>query len=65
MIQDAHVGIGIVCLEGQEAKPASDYSIGQFRFLARPMLVHGRWSYKRPSKMVLHTIYENAILILC
>ncbi len=65
MIQAAHVGIGIVGLEGQEAKLASDYSIGQFRYLARLMLVHGRWSYKRLAKMVLYTIYKNAILILC
>lgn len=65
MIQAAHVGIGIVGLEGQEAKLASDYSFGQFRFLARLMLVHGRWSYKRMAKMVLYTIYKNAILILC
>lgn len=65
MIQAAHVGVGIVGLEGQEAKLASDYSIGQFRFLARLMLVHGRWSYKRLSKMVLYTIYKNAALTLC
>lgn len=65
MIQAAHVGVGIVGLEGQEAKLASDYSIGQFRFLARLMLVHGRWSYKRLSKMVLYTIYKNATLTLC
>lgn len=65
MIQAAHVGIGIVGLEGQEAKLASDFSIGQFRFLARLMLVHGRWNYKRLSKMVLYTIYKNATLTLC
>ncbi|CDF35124.1 unnamed protein product [Chondrus crispus] len=65
MIQAAHVGVGIVGLEGQEAKLASDYSIGQFRFLGRLMLVHGRWSYKRLSKMVLFTIYRNAALTLC
>lgn len=65
MIQAAHVGVGIVGLEGQEAKLASDYSIGQFRFLARLMLVHGRWNYKRLSKMVLYTVYKNAALTLC
>lgn len=65
MIQAAHVGVGIVGLEGQEAKLASDYSIAQFRFLARLMLVHGRWSYKRLAKMVLYTIYKNAALTLC
>lgn len=65
MIQAAHVGVGIVGVEGQEAKLASDYSIGQFRFLQRLMLVHGRWSYKRLSKMVLYTVYKNMALTLC
>lgn len=62
MIQAAHVGVGIVGLEGQEAKLASDFSIGQFRFLQRLMLVHGRWSYKRLSKMVLFLIYKTMLL---
>lgn len=65
MIQAAHVGVGIVGLEGQEAKLASDFSIAQFRFLARLMLVHGRWNYKRLSKMVLYTVYKNMTLTLC
>lgn len=65
MIQAAHVGVGIVGLEGQEAKLASDFSISQFRFLARLMLVHGRWNYKRLAKMVLYTIYKNTALALC
>ena len=65
MIQAAHVGVGIVGLEGQEAKLASDFSIAQFRFLGKLMLVHGRWSYKRLAKMVLYTIYKNATLTLC
>jgi phospholipid-transporting ATPase len=65
MIQAAHVGVGIVGLEGQEAKLASDFSIGQFRFLARLMLVHGRWNYKRLSKMVLYTVYKNMTLTMC
>jgi len=65
MIQAAHVGVGIVGVEGKEAKLASDFSIGQFRFLTRLMVVHGRWSYKRLSKMVLYTIYKNSLLTLC
>lgn len=65
MIQAAHVGVGIVGVEGKEAKLASDFAIGQFRFLARLMVVHGRWSYKRLSKMVLYTIYKNSLLTLC
>lgn len=32
---------------------ASDFSIAQFRFLKRLLLVHGRWSYRRLSKVIL------------
>jgi len=35
MIQKAHVGVGIYRAEGREAVNASDFAIGQFRFLRR------------------------------
>ena len=41
MIQRAHVGVGINGKEGMQAVMASDYSIAQFRFLTRLLLVHG------------------------
>lgn len=47
MIQEAHVGVGIAGEEGRQAVMSSDYAIGQFRFLTRLLLVHGRWSYRR------------------
>ncbi len=43
----AHIGVGISGQEGMQAVLASDYSIAQFRFLERLLLVHGRWSYYR------------------
>ena len=46
MIQAANVGVGIAGEEGRQAVMSSDYAIGQFRFLTRLLLVHGRWSYK-------------------
>uniref|UniRef100_A0A7S1TDZ2 Phospholipid-transporting ATPase n=1 Tax=Compsopogon caeruleus TaxID=31354 RepID=A0A7S1TDZ2_9RHOD len=64
MIRAAHIGVGIVGLEGQEARLASDFSIGQFRFLKKLLLVHGRWFYKRITKMALFTIYKNIMLAL-
>ena len=64
MINEAHVGIGISGLEGLQAARASDYSIGQFRFLQRLLLVHGRWSYKRVSKVILYCFYKNILLYL-
>lgn len=47
MIQEAHVGIGITGKEGMQAARSSDYSIAQFRFLVKLLLVHGRWNYIR------------------
>jgi phospholipid-translocating ATPase len=43
MIKAAQIGVGIHGREGNAAVAASDYSIAQFRFLARLLLVHGRW----------------------
>uniref|UniRef100_A0A0N5A7W7 Phospholipid-transporting ATPase n=1 Tax=Syphacia muris TaxID=451379 RepID=A0A0N5A7W7_9BILA len=45
--------------EGMQAVLASDFSIGQFRFLQRLLLVHGRWSYLRMSKFLRYFFYKN------
>jgi phospholipid-transporting ATPase len=59
MIQAAHLGIGIEGEEGTQAVRSSDYSVGQFRFLAPLLLVHGRWSYQRISILILYSFYKN------
>ncbi|GMH77774.1 hypothetical protein TrST_g13861 [Triparma strigata] len=59
MIQAAHIGIGISGQEGMQAVRASDFSIAQFRFLVRLLLVHGGWAYKRVSKFILFYFYKN------
>jgi len=59
MIQSAHVGIGIIGVEGRQAALASDYAIGQFRFLLPLLLVHGRWSYIRNTFIVNYSFYKN------
>ena len=64
MIQMAHVGIGISGLEGLQAARASDYSIAQFRFLRRLLLVHGRWNYLRIAKLISFTFYKNMALYM-
>ncbi|KAK9868497.1 hypothetical protein WJX84_001581 [Apatococcus fuscideae] len=59
MIQAAHIGIGISGREGRAAVLASDFHFGQFRFLPRLLLVHGRWSLKRNLEVVMYMFYKN------
>lgn len=61
MIQAADVGVGIAGEEGRQAVMSSDYAIGQFRFLSRLLLVHGRWSYRRLAEMIANFFYKNMI----
>ena len=63
MIQKAHVGVGIAGMEGLQAAGASDYSIGQFRFLRRLLLVHGATSYYRVSRLILFSFYKNIVFL--
>jgi len=62
MIQEAHLGVGISGKEGLQAVNSSDVAIAQFRFLTRLLLVHGRWNYRRLSKVVLYSFYKNIAL---
>lgn len=58
MIQEANVGVGIAGEEGRQAVMSSDYAIGQFRFLQRLVLVHGRWSYRRLGETIANFFYK-------
>jgi phospholipid-translocating ATPase len=58
MIQEADIGVGIAGEEGRQAVMSSDYAIGQFRFLQRLILVHGRWSYRRLGETIANFFYK-------
>lgn len=64
MIQEAHVGVGITGKEGLQAARAADYSVGCFKFLIRLLLVHGRYSYQRTSRVTVYSFYRS-IFISC
>lgn len=64
MITEAHVGIGIKGLEGQQAARAADYSIGEFRMLKRLVFYHGNESYRKNSTLILYNFYKNILLCL-
>ena len=47
MLQEAHIGLGIIGHEGTAAAQASDFAFTKFKFLKRAFLVHGHWYYIR------------------
>lgn len=55
----------ITLITVQQAVLASDYSIAQFRYLERLLLVHGRWSYLRMAKFLRYFFYKNFAFTLC
>ncbi|XP_026658040.1 phospholipid-transporting ATPase 1 isoform X3 [Phoenix dactylifera] len=63
MIQMADVGVGISGQEGRQAVMASDFAMGQFRFLVTLLLVHGHWNYQRMAYMILYNFYRNAVFV--
>jgi len=58
MIQEAHLGVGIVGKEGLQAARAADYSIAKFMFLSRLVLVHGHWAYHRTCFIAQYSFYR-------
>lgn len=59
MMQSADIGVAIIGKEVHQASNSSDYSIAQFRFLDKMLLVHGRYNYLRISKFLLCTFYKE------
>ena len=64
MITEAHIGVGISGLEGQQAVRASDFSIGQFRFLKNLLFQHGREAYRRNTYAICYMYYKNILLVM-
>ena len=58
MIQEANVGCGILGYEGSQAAMSADYAFGQFRYLTKLLIVHGRWSYQRIADMHSNFFYK-------
>ena len=65
MIQEAHIGVGICGKEGTQAVQASDYSVAQFQYLSKMLLVHGKWGYRRISYFICYYFYKNIVAVTC
>ena len=63
MILAAHVGVGILGKEGQQAARSADYAIGQFKFLKPLLFFHGREAYRRNSYFILYNFYKNFLYV--
>jgi phospholipid-transporting ATPase len=63
MIQEAHVGVGIMGKEGTQAVRAADFAFGEFRYLQRLLTFHGRHNYNRFSNLILFSFYKNLVFI--
>ena len=61
MIQEAHVGIGVMGKEGRQAVRTSDYAISRFKYLRRVLLVHGHLYYIRLATVVQYFFYKVII----
>lgn len=55
-------GIGIEGREGRQASLAGDFSITQFSYIAKLLLVHGRRSYKRSAALSQFVIHRGLII---
>lgn len=64
MINAAHIGVGISGLEGQQASSASDYAIGEFKFLKVLLFYHGREDYRRNCYLVNYTFWKNIFFVM-
>jgi phospholipid-translocating P-type ATPase (flippase) len=61
MIREADIGVGISGKEGRQAVLASDYSFGEFRFLKRLLLFHGRLCFYRNVELINYAFYKNMV----
>jgi len=65
MIQQAHLGVGIKGREGSQAARAADFAVPQFRCLQKLLLVHGRYSLLRNTKVIYSAFYKNFVVFIC
>ncbi len=61
MLQEAHVGFGVMGKEGRQAVNSSDFAFAKFRFVKPILLVHGHYFYQRVSILIQYFFYKVII----
>ena len=64
MITSAHIGVGIMGIEGKQAARASDYAIGEFKFLKKLLFFHGHESLRKNSFIICYNFYKNFLFVM-
>jgi len=62
MILQANVGIGLVGKEGNQASLSADFSVNQFSYLQRLILLHGRHAYLRSALAANQMIQQGLVV---
>ncbi|XP_047019641.1 phospholipid-transporting ATPase IF isoform X2 [Helicoverpa zea] len=62
MIQEAHVGFGILGREGHQAGRSADFAITKFSMIKKMLLVMGHWYYQRLATLIQYFFYKNLVL---
>ena len=62
MMKEAHIGCGLYGNEGMRAVQSSDFALGEFKFLWRLLMHHGRLCYLRNAELILYFFYKNLVL---
>ena len=61
MIQQAHIGFGLMGKEGNQAAAFSDYAIPRFKDLRRALFWHGRGYGNRMINLVCWCLFKSMI----
>ena len=61
MLQEAHVGFGIMGKEGRQAVNSSDFAFAKFKYIKRILLVHGHLFYLRVTTLIQYFFYKVII----
>ncbi len=64
MIQEAHVGVGILGKEGSHAAMSSDYVLHRFAHLKQLVFVQGRYCLYRTAKVIMLSFYKNFVFVM-
>ena len=63
MLMESHIGVGLINIEDGHAYKYADFSIGQFRFIEKLLLIYGRNGYIKISRFICYYFYKNIMLV--